>query len=124
MVFQAQEKAMTAEKKPTRDRLTMDAFLKVSGPGDPLDVLKARQKADAAWAERAFEGRERLSPPIRIRRGRPKAGEAAAPTVVKAVRLPVHLLERLQAEAQAQGLSLNALLQMAAADFLTHHRGA
>jgi predicted DNA binding CopG/RHH family protein len=51
-------------------------------------------------------------------------GEAAPQTVVKAIRLPVHLLERLQAKAEAQGLSLNALLQMAASEYLSHHRGA
>jgi hypothetical protein len=43
---------------------------------------------------------------------------------VKAIRLPVYLLEKLQAKAQAQGLSLNALLQLAAAEYLAHHRGA
>lgn len=89
-----------------------------------MEVLRSRQEADAAWAERAFRGEAPLGPPIRIRRGRPMAGEAAPPTVVKAIRLPVRLLEQLQARAQAQGLSLNALLQVAASEFLSRHRGA
>lgn len=115
---------MTTKKTPVSKGMTMEAFLKTSGPGESLEVLKRRQEADAAWAERAFVGEEPLASPIRIRRGRPKAGEDAPPTVVKAIRLPIQLLEQLQAKAKAQGLSLNALLQMAAAEYLTHHRGA
>jgi hypothetical protein len=112
---------MITKKKSTKG-MTMDAF--ASNAGEPLEVLTARQEADAAWAERAFAGKEPLGPPIRLQRGRPKAGEEAPPTVVKAIRLPVQLLARLQAKAEAQGLSLNALLQLAAAEYLAHHRGA
>ena len=112
---------MTARKPK---RLSMAEFEKAAGPGEPLDVLWARQEADAAWAERAFRGAEALGAPIRLRRGRPKTGEAAAPTVVKAIRLPESLLEQLQARAKTEGLSLNALLQMAAVEYLVHHRGA
>jgi len=112
-------------KKKTAPRtMTMEEFLVESGPGESLEVLKAREKEDLRWAERAFAGEEPLGPPIRIQRGRPKSGEEPAETVVKAVRLPVHLLESLQAQAKAQGLSLNALFQMAAAEYLHHHRGA
>jgi len=118
------EAAITTKKTPANKGMTMDTLLQASAPGEPLEVLKGRQEADAAWAERAFVGREPLTPSIRIQRGRPKAGEAAPPTVVKAIRLPVQLLEQLQAKAEAQGLSLNALLQMAALDYLAHHRGA
>ena len=115
---------MTAKKKITPKGMTMKAFLEAAGPGEPLEILRGRQEGDAAWAMRAFDGKELLGLPIRIQRGRPKAGEEAPPTVVKAVRLPVQLLEKLQATAEAQGLSLNALLQMAAAEYLTHRRGA
>lgn len=115
---------MTARKKTAPRTLTMEEFLAESGPGEPLEVLKERHKEDVQWAERALEGKEPLGPPIRIQRGRPKHGEEAAETVVKAVRLPVHLLESLQAQAKEEGLSLNALLQMAAAEYLHHHRGA
>ena len=115
---------MTTRKKPAIQEMTMDAFLEASGPGEPLEVLRSRQDVDAAWAERAFAGREPLAPPVRIQRGRPKAGEDAPPTIVKAIRLPVQLLEKLQIKAKAQGLSLNALLQMAASEYLTRHRGA
>ena len=115
---------MAAKKKISPKGLSMERFLKASGPGEPLDVLRARQAEDAAWAERAFAGKEQLAHPIRLQRGRPKAGEEAPPTVVKAVRLPVQLLAKLQAKAKAQGLSLNALLQTAAAEYLAHHRGA
>jgi hypothetical protein len=115
---------MTTRKKTVPRTMTMDEFLAESGPGEALEVLKARQKEDARCAERAFAGEEPLGPLIRIQRGRPKSGEKAAETVVKAIRLPVHLLESLQAQAKAQGLSLNALLQMAAAEYLHHHRGA
>ena len=115
---------MTTKKMPTAKGMSMEAFLKASGPGESLEVLKGRQVADAAWSERAFAGKETLAPPIRIQRGRPKAGEDAPPSVVKAIRLPIQLLEKLQAKAEAQGLSLNALLQMAALEYLTHHRGA
>ena len=114
---------MTTKKKPAVKGMSMGAFLKASGPGEPLEVLKSRQEADATWAERAFAGKEPLAPPIRIQRGRPKAGEGAPPTVVKAIRLPVQLLDQLQAKAEASGLSLNAILQMAALEYLTHHRG-
>lgn len=115
---------MSTKKKPIAKGMSLEAFLEATGPGEPLDVLKARQTADAAWADRAFAGREPLAPPIRIQRGRPRAGEAAPPTVVKAIRLPVQLLELLQAKAEAQGLTLNALLQMAASEYLAHHPGA
>lgn len=116
---------MTAKKKRTTIKgMTLDRFLKASGPGESLEVLKSRQGADAAWAERAIAGKEPLALPIRIQRGRPKAGEDAPPTVVKAIRLPVQLLEKLQDKAKVQGLSLNALLQMAASEYLAHHRGA
>ena len=115
---------MTTKKKATPEGMSMEAFIKDSGPGEPLEVLRARQEEDADWAERAFAGKAPLGPPIRIQRGRPKAGEEAPQTVVKAIRLPVHLLESLQAKAEAQGLSLNALLQIAAAEYLAHHRGA
>jgi hypothetical protein len=103
--------------------MTRNAFLKASVPGEPLEVLKGRQVADAAWAERAFVGKERLASPIRIQRGRPKTRENAPITVVKAIRLRVQLLAKLKAEAEAQGLSLNPLLQMAASENLTHHQG-
>ncbi|WP_243383823.1 hypothetical protein [Geothrix alkalitolerans] len=105
-------------------RMSMAEFEKGSGSGEPLDVLQVRQEADAAWAERAFRGGEALGAPIRIQRGRPKAGESPAPTVVKAIRLPETLLEQLQTRAKAEGLSLNALLQTAAAEYLMRHRGA
>ena len=115
---------MTTKKKTPPQTMTMEQFLAESGPGEQLEILKARQGEDAQWAGRAFVGGEPLGPPIRIRRGRPKGGEETAETVVKAIRLPVHLLESLQAKANAQGLSLNALLQIAAAEYLHHHRGA
>ena len=114
---------MTAKKNLAPKKMTMDKFLAATGPGEPLEVLKARQEEDAKWAARAFS-KEPLEPAIRIQRGRPKSGEDAPETVVKAVRLPVQLLKKLQAKAQAQGLSLNALLQLAAAEYLARHRGA
>jgi len=112
---------MTAKK--TR-RMSMAEFEKASGPGESLEELRARQEVDAAWAERVFREEETLGPPIRLQRGRPKAGDLAAPTVVKAIRLPETLLKQLQIKAKAEGLSLNALLQMAAAEYLVRHRGA
>jgi hypothetical protein len=115
---------MTTRKKIAPRTMTLEEFLAESGPGEPLDVLKARQKEDVRWAERAMAGEEPLAPPIRIQRGRPKNGEEPAETVVKAIRLPVPLLESLQAQAKAQGLSLNALLQKAAVEYLHLHRGA
>lgn len=105
-------------------RMSMAEFEKAAGPGEALEALQARQAADAAWAERAFKGEEQLAAPIRIQRGRPRAGEPAPPTVVKAIRLPAALLRQLQIRANAEGLSLNALLQMAAAEYLVRHRGA
>jgi hypothetical protein len=105
-------------------RMSMTEFEKASGPGEALEELKARQETDAAWAEGAFKGDERLGTAIRIQRGRPRAGDPAAPTVVKAIRLPETLLKQLQTRAKAEGLSLNALLQMAAAEYLVRHRGA
>jgi hypothetical protein len=105
-------------------RMSMTEFEKASGPGESLEELRARQEADAAWAERTFKGDEILGTAIRIQRGRPRAGDPAAPTVVKAIRLPETLLKQLQTRAKAEGLSLNALLQMAAAEYLLRHRGA
>jgi hypothetical protein len=122
--FETEEAAMTAKRKPAPMKISMDEFLAAVGPGEPLEVLRARQEVDAKWADRAFAGQEPLEPSIRIQRGRPKLGENAPETIVKAVRLPVHLLESLQAKAKAQGLSLNALLQLAATEYLSHHRGA
>ena len=112
---------MTAKKT---QRMSMAEFEKASGPGESLEELRARQEVDAAWAERAFRGEEPLGAPIRIQRGRPRAGDPAAPTVVKAIRLPETLLKQLQTRAKAEGLSLNALLQTAAAEYLVRHRGA
>jgi len=112
---------MTTPKK-THNVSALASLLEASGPGETLEVLRGRQEEDAAWAERAFLGQETLGPPIRLQRGRPRAGEAAPPTVVKAIRLPELLLEKLQAKAEAQGLTLNALLQLAAAEYLTHHQ--
>ena len=112
---------MTAKKTK---RMSMAEFEKASGPGEPLEELRARQEVAAAWAERAFRGEEPLGIPIRIQRGRPRAGDPAAPTVVKAIRLPETLLKQLQTRAKAEGLSLNALLQTAAAEYLVRHRGA
>lgn len=111
--------AMTPKKQATKG-MTMEAF--AAEPEEPLEVLKARQEADAAWAERAFAGQEPLGPPIRLQCGRPKAWEEAPPTVVKAIRMPVQLLASLQAQAEAQGLSLNALLPLAASGYLIRHR--
>jgi len=110
--------------QPQPQPLSMAEFEKASAPGEPLEALRARQEADAAWAERAFRGGELMGAPIRLQRGRPKAGDPAAPTVVKAIRLPEALLKQLQIRAKAEGLSLNALLQVAAHEYLVHHRGA
>ncbi len=115
---------MTTKMNAKPKGITMEAFIKAFAPGETLEVLQTRQNEDAGWAERAFAGKEPLAAPIRIQRGRPKAGEKAPQTVVKAIRLPVHLLQRLQAKAETQGLSLNALLQMAAAEYLSRHPGA
>ncbi len=115
---------MTTRKKTPVRTLTTEGFLAETGPGEPMEVLMRHHKEDVKWAERAIKGKEPLGPPIRIQRGRPRHGEETAETVVKAVRLPVHLLESLQAQAKEEGLSLNALLQMAAAEYLHHHRGA
>jgi hypothetical protein len=110
----------TRKAKP----MTMAEFAAASGAGETLEVLRARQETDAAWAERAFQTGEGLGTPIRIRRGRPRAGDAVPPTVVKAIRLPEALLYQLQVRAKAEGLSLNALLQVAAAEYLAQRRGA
>lgn len=115
---------MSTRKKTVPRKMTLPEFLEASAPGEPLETLQAKQREDVRWAEGAFAGTEPLGPPIRIRRGRPRTGEDAPRTVVKAIRLPVHLLDLLLTQAEAQGLSLNALLQMAAAEYLAHHQGA
>jgi len=115
---------MTTRKPRSPRTVTLEAFLAGCGPGDDLETLKARQPEDAEWAERAFEGKERLGPPIRLKRGRPKRGERPPETVVKAIRLPVDLLENLREKAETQGISLNALLQLAALEYLRRHPGA
>ena len=112
---------MTA--KMTR-HMSMAEFEKASGPGEPLEELRARQEVEAAWSERVFREEEALGPPIRLQQGRPKAEDLAAPTVMKAIRLPETALEQLRTRAKAEGITLNALLQTAAAELLVRHRGA
>jgi hypothetical protein len=114
---------MTTRKTKPKP-VSMAQFEAAAAPGESLEVLRAHQEADAAWAERAFQDGEGLGAPIRLRRGRPRAGDAVPPTVVKAIRLPEALLHQLQVRAKAEGLSLNALLQIAAAEYLTQRRGA
>ena len=99
---------------------TMEAMLKAMAvtalPKDQkaFEVMLAETEADLkVGSSAAF---------IRVKMGRPKKTEAAAPSVVKAVRLPVALLESLQDAARQQGLSLNAVLQMASAEWLIHHK--
>ena len=98
----------------------MEAMLKAMSvaalPKDQkaFDMMLAETEADLkAGSPAAF---------IRVKMGRPRKTEAAAPSVVKAVRLPVALLESLQDAARQQGLSLNAILQMASAEWLIHHQ--
>jgi hypothetical protein len=119
--LETQEDVMTIKKAK---HMSMVEFEQIAAPGEPLEALRARQETDAAWAERAFRGEEALGAPIRIQRGRPRTGESAAPTVVKAIRLPEALLKQIQTRAKSEGLSLNALLQMAIAEYLVRHRGA
>jgi hypothetical protein len=78
--------------------------------------------SETASAERAIGDAASPATPIRTQRGRPKTGVDVPPTVVKAIRLPVSLLRQLQTRAEAEGISLNALLQMAASDYLAHSR--
>jgi hypothetical protein len=101
--------------------ITMDTMLEampiVAPPQnqEAFDAMLAEAEADLkAGPFAAF---------VRVKMGRPRKTEAAAPSVVKAVRLPVALLEELQNAARGQGLSLNAVLQMASAEWLTHHQG-
>ena len=56
---------MTTRKQGSR-AMTMEEFHTFSGPGEPLEVLQARQEEDVKWAERVFSGLEPLGPPIRI----------------------------------------------------------
>ena len=60
---------MTTKKKTTPKAMTMKTFQEISGPGESLEILRARQEEDTAWAARAFEGKEPLGLPIRIQRG-------------------------------------------------------
>jgi len=100
-------------------RITMETMLEtmpiVEPPRDQeaFDAMLAQAEADLKGGPYAAF--------VRIKMGRPRKTEAAAPSVVKAVRLPKALLEELQGAARRQGLSLNAVLQMASAEWLTHH---
>ncbi len=101
--------------------ISMDTMLEampiVAPPQDPkaFDAMLIETEADLRSGSFAAY--------VRVKMGRPRKTEAAAPSVVKAVRLPVALLEELKGAAKRQGLSLNAVLQMATAEWLTHHRG-
>jgi len=100
--------------------ITMDTMLKgmpVTAPPqdrkDFEDLLEATESDLEAGSAMAY---------VRVKMGRPKKAEASAPSVVKAVRLPLALLEALQDSARLQGLSLNAVLQIASAEWLMHHK--
>ena len=105
----------------TKPRLiTMDTMLEgmpiAAPPQDPpaFDALLTETEADLeAGSPMAF---------VRVKMGRPRKTDASAASVVKAVRLPVALLEALQDAARLHGLSLNAVLQMASAEWLMHHK--
>jgi predicted nucleic acid-binding Zn ribbon protein len=107
---------MTKPKNITLESM-LEAMPIVAPPQDQkaFDTMLAEAEADLKASNfGAF---------VRVKMGRPRKAEAAAPSVVKAVRLPVALLEELQGAARRQGLSLNAVLQMASAEWLTHHQG-
>ena len=106
---------MTRPKGITMDKL-LEGMPIAPAPRDQVDfdvLLEATKDDLASGSPMAF---------VRVKMGRPGKAEASAPSVVKAVRLPVSLLEALQDAARRQGLSLNAVLQLASAEWLVHHK--
>jgi hypothetical protein len=55
---------------------------------------------------------------LQVGRRRPEAGAEVGPTVVKSVRLPPALWERLEKRARAEGIALHALVRAALAALL------
>jgi hypothetical protein len=52
-----------------------------------------------------------------LRRGRPKKGTAPTPSAARSVRMQISLWEGVRARAKALGISTNAALQLAAAEW-------
>lgn len=85
----------------------------------PLEESRAAHAADAAWLEK------RLGPDVPAQlvrpRGRPKKGTSVEPTKVHAVRIKVSAWKAFEKKARAAGLSPNAALQLAAAEWAARH---
>ena len=105
-----------------RDQVSQGGKVVIGIIGDNHDVMNAAKEAATRWGSRAVSGDTGTAWYVRVKMGRPKKAEASAPSVVKAVRLPLALLEALQESARLQGLSLNAVLQIASAEWLMHHK--
>jgi predicted DNA binding CopG/RHH family protein len=113
---------MTIKPTPTKT-LTEPEWL-AKGPFGEIPKTLAEFEALASQAEEDLKKPLDPSTFVRVVMGRPKKGEDPAPSKTKTVRLPLTLLEEIQAQAEAEGISFNALLRAAAAEYLSRHRGA
>lgn len=106
----------------TRPARTMseEAFLQWLGPGEPLDVLQARQAEDVALAmagkDKPVQGLVR----IRIVPGRPPKGQEA-PVRLKAVKMPEAFWTQMEAAARDSGLNLHAAMREALIAWTKEH---
>ena len=107
----------------TQKTITEKEWLK-KGPFGKIPKTKKEFEALSALAEEDLNRPIDPATCVRVVMGRPKKSEGPAPSMVKAIRLPLPLLEQLQARAKAEGQSMNALLQTAVAEYLMHHRRA
>jgi hypothetical protein len=95
-------------------------FMEFLGPGEPLDVLKARHAEDVALAmgekDKPLEGLVR----IRIVPGRPPKGQEA-PVRLKAVKMPEAFWAQMEAAAKSSGLNLHAAMREALTEWTKDH---
>jgi hypothetical protein len=101
--------------------MTENEFMEFLGPGEPIEVLKARQAEDVAlaMAEREMPLEDMVR--IRIVPGRPPKGQEA-PVRLKAVKMPEAFWVQMEAAAKSSGLNLHAAMREALTKWTTEHR--
>ena len=73
----------------------------------PVDAVMKNYAAEAAAADALI-----------LHRGRPRKGTAPTPSAARSVRMRISLWEGVSARAMALGISTNAALQLAAAEWM------
>ena len=101
--------------------VTEAEFMALLGPGEPLDVLQARQTEDVAQAMATRDDSLPGMVRIRIVRGRPPKGQEA-PVQLKGLKMPRDFWPQMEAAARSYGLNLHAAMREAVTQWtLQHH---